>query len=198
MNNLEQVELIEKIKKEKCVTFDIREKYFKEKDFQEIRNWLEIHGIDRHITLELKSAGVIILISSPNKENKVLVQVRSSEKARLGIFGGSIENNETPIETAIRELKEETGIEVRKEQLNFLEINEHDLEYKNGDKAHYVATLYVLKLNEYPEIKLDSESNGILTISKGNLKEYTDVKNTNSLQLNKCWQNTISKVLEIL
>ena len=122
------------------------------------------------------------------------MQVRSSEKARLGIFGGGIENNETPIEADIRELKEETGIEACEEQLDFLEINEHDLEYENGDKVHYVASLYLLKLSEYPTIKLDSESNGILTISKENYRDYTDIQNINSLQLHKYWQNTISNV----
>ena len=197
MDNLEQRELIQKIKKEKCVTFNTIEKYFKGKNFKEIRNWLETNNIDRHTAIYIKSAGVVILISSPNKNDKVLVQVRSSEKARLGIFGGGIENNETPIEAAIRELKEETGIEACEEQLDFLEINEHDLEYENGDKVHYVASLYLLKLSEYPTIKLDSESNGILTISKDNFKDYTNVQNINSLQLHKCWQNTISNVLGI-
>lgn len=196
MKNLEEIKLIEKIKKEKCVTFDTREKYFKGKNFKEIRNWLEIHNIDRHITIELKSAGVIILISIPNNKEKVLLQVRATEKDRLGIFGGGIENNETPIETAIRELKEETGIEAKKEQLEFLEINEHDLEYENGDKAHYTATIYILRFNEYPKIKLDNESNGILVISKDNFKDYTNVQNID-LQLHECWKDTISKVLEI-
>lgn len=197
MKNLEEIKLIEKIKKEKCVTFDTREKYFKGKKFKEIRNWLEIHNIDRHITIELKSAGVIILISIPNNKEKVLLQVRATEKNRLGIFGGGIENDETPIETAIRELKEETGIEAKKEQLEFLEINEHDLEYENGDKARYTATLYLFKLNEYPKIKLDNESNGILAVSKDNFKDYTNVQNVNSLQLHECWKDTISKVLGI-
>lgn len=197
MKNIEEVELIEKIKKEKCITFKTREKYFKGKNFKEIRNWLEIHNIDRHIVIELKSAGVVILISTPNNKEKVLVQVRATEKARLAVFGGGIEDNETPIEAAIRELKEETGIEAKKEQLEFLEINEHDLEYENGDKARYIATIYVLRLSEYPKIKLDNESNGILAISKDNFKDYTNVQDINSLQLYEYWKNTISKVLGI-
>lgn len=183
MKSIEELELIEKIKKEKRVTFKTREKYFKGKNFKEIRNWLEIHNIDRHIAVELNSAGVVILISAPNNKEKVLVQVRATEKARLGVFGGGIEDNEAPIEAAIRELKEETGIEAKKEQLEFLEINEHDLEYENGDKVHYTATIYVLKLREYPKIKLDNESNGILAISKDNFKDYTNVQDINSLQL---------------
>ena len=178
MESLDKAQLIEKIKKEKRITFDIKEKYFKDKNFKEIRNWLEIHNIDRHISIDIKSAGVVILISSLTENNKVLVQVRSSEKARLGIFGGGIEKNETPIQGAIRELKEETGIKVCEEQLEFLEINEHDLEYANGDKAHYIASLYLLRLSEYPIIKLDNESNGILAISKYNYKDYTNIENS--------------------
>ena len=140
MENFEEIELVDKIKKEKCVTFNTIENYFSGKNFKEIRDWLEIHNIYRHIAIELKSAGVIILISNNNKE-KVLLQVRANERARLGIFGGGIESNETPIKTAISELREETGIEIKKEQLDFLEINEHDIEYENGDKVHYTATL---------------------------------------------------------
>lgn len=197
MDNLEEAEVIEKIQKEEHITFDIKEKYFKGKSFKEIRNWLEIHNIDRHITIDIKSAGVIILISSLNENNKVLVQVRASEKARLGIFGGGIEKNETPIQAAIRELEEETGIKVCEEQLEFLEINEHDLKYENGDKAHYVASLYLLKLSEYPIIKLDRESNGILVISKDNYNDYINMNDTNSLQLHICWQDIISRILGI-
>lgn len=197
MDDLEKEKLIEKIEKEKRITLDIKEKYFKGKSFKEIRNWLEIHNMDRHIAIDIKTAGVIILISNLNEDNKVLVQVRADERARLGVFGGGIEKNETPIQAAIRELKEETGIKVSEEQLEFLEINEHDLEYTNGDKAHYVASLYLLKLSEYPTIKLDSESNGILAISKNNYKDYANIENVNSLQLNRCWQSIIRKVLGI-
>lgn len=71
------------------------------------------------------------------------------------------------------------------------------MEYENSDKARYTATLYVLRLNEYPKIKLDNESNGILVISKDNFKDYMNVQNINSLQLHECWKDTISKVLGI-
>ncbi len=59
MENFEEIELVDKIKKEKCVTFNTIENYFSGKNFKEIRDWLEIHNIDRHIAIELKSAGII-------------------------------------------------------------------------------------------------------------------------------------------
>jgi len=190
-------ELVRQIIRQNAVTLKVREKYFKEKDFKFIRDWLEKHNIDRHLSIDVKSAGILLLISNSNENNKVLVQVRSSEKNRLGIFGGGIEGNETPIECAIRELREETGMEVDESQLEFLEINEHNLEYKNGDKVHYIAHIYILRLNEYPFIKLDNESNGMISISKENYKYFIDVKDTNLLQLHKCWWKTVLTVLEI-
>lgn len=195
MENITNNELIEKIINEKRVTLEIKEKYFKEKGFKEIRNWLEENNLDRHMKIDVESAGVVIVISNQNEKDKVLVQVRASEKNRLGIFGGGIEEGETPIEGAIRELKEETGIEVNKEQLDFFEINEHDLEYKNGDKVNYIAHIYTLKLSEYPVIKLDSESNGVIVISKENYGDFANVEDTKVLQLHKCWWNTIDKIL---
>lgn len=195
MENITNNELIEKIINEKRVTLEIKERYFKEKGFKEIRNWLEENNLDRHMKIDVESAGVVIVISNPNENDRVLVQVRASEKNRLGIFGGGIEKNETPIEAAIRELKEETGIEIYKEQLDFFEVNEHDLQYKNGDKVNYISNIYILKLSEYPLIKLDSESNGVIVISKDNYEDYANVKDKNVLQLHKCWWKTIYKIL---
>ncbi len=194
MDNIEPI--IEQIKKEECVNFNIMEKYFKGRNFKEIRDYLESHVIDRHITLYLKSAGVIILISNSQKD-KVLLQVRSSEKNRLGIFGGGIENDEIPVEAAIRELREELGIEINKKQLKFLGVNEHNLKYENGDKVHYLASLYLLRLNDYPIIKLDNESNGILAISKQNYRDFINKNDENTLQLHKCWEGVIGKILNI-
>ena len=84
-----------------------------------------------------------------------------------------------------------------KSNLNFLKFNKHNLEYENGDKVNYIAYVYVLKFNEYPQIKLNNESNGIIAISKENYKDFTYIDDTNLLQLHKCWIETIRKVLNI-
>lgn len=196
MKDLLQQQLVEKIKEEKCVSFDTKEKYLKGKNFEEIRDWLEKNKMDRYLPIHMKSTGIVILVSVPDESDKILVQIRADEAYKIGIFGGGIEDNETSIEAAIREIKEETGMEISEEQLDFLEMNEHDLEYSNGDKAHYVATIYLLKLTEYPFVKLNKESNGIIFLSKENCKNFMDVTNTNSLKLGEFWWDTIRKVLD--
>lgn len=51
MEDLIQHQLVEKIKIEKCVTFDTKEKYFKGKNIKEIRDWLEVNNMDRHLPI---------------------------------------------------------------------------------------------------------------------------------------------------
>lgn len=198
MDNLEKQKLIEEIKIAARVTYDIKEKYFKDMNYIEIRNWLEENGIDRHITIDMKSAGVIIIVKSKNKSDKILLQIRSTEEyPRIGVFGGGIEKNENSEDTAIRELKEELKLDILKENLNFFEIVDHNLKYKNGDKAHYQASIYTLELEEFPTIKLDDESTGIIAISRENYKNYVNIDNPKYLQIEKFWENTIEKILNI-
>lgn len=198
MNDIEIQNLIKDIKEANCVTYDIKDKYFKKMNYKEIRDWLEKYGIDRHMTIALKSAGVVFIIRAKSKNDKVLLQIRATEEnPRIGVFGGGIENNENPEDTIIRELKEEMNLSVSKEDLQFLEVVEHDLKYKNGDKAHYKASIYTLELKEFPTIKLDDESNGIIAISKENYNNFINVKDEKQLQIEKFWEKTIEKILNI-
>ena len=73
MNDIEIQDLIKNIKKINCVTYDIRDKYFKDMNYKDIRDWLEKHGIDRHITIDLISAGVIFIVKSKANNKKVLL-----------------------------------------------------------------------------------------------------------------------------
>ncbi len=194
---LKEENLAEKINSLDRVTTEIRNKYFKGKNFKYIRDWLENHNINKHTFIELECAGVAILISKPGEIEKVLVQIRSSEDNRMGFFGGGIEDGESSIDAAIRELKEESGIEISGTQLEFIEINEHDLEYKNGDKVFYKSYIYLLKLDYYPFIKIDNESNGFMLISKENYKNFTYLKDTKLFQLQPYLWETLVKILKL-
>lgn len=142
------------------VTAEIKKKYFADSGFGALRNWLEENGLDRHFPLELESTE--IAIKTPFG---ILMQIRPSDKDQLGVWGGVLEKDETPAQGAVRELREETGLIVNEEQLEFIEVNEHFHEYANHDKAYFKSYRYVLNLDYVPEITTDEESVGVFMVT---------------------------------
>ena len=78
-----------------------------------------------------------------NDEGKVLLQKRG-DSGKWGFPGGAIELGETPEETAVRELKEETGLDVEVESLIGI-YTDSDIKYPSGDEAHSICIVYKLK-----------------------------------------------------
>ena len=98
----------------------------------------------------LNCAGGIVL-----KDGKVLLQHRS-DNGEWGLIGGLLELNETYLEGALREVKEETGLTVR--PISFLGIfHNHHMEWPNGDKAHTIGAYYVFEIVS-GEVRVDEES----------------------------------------
>jgi len=80
----------------------------------------------------MASASVIF----EGKNNTVLLQLRDNKTNNYpemwGLFGGTIENNETPIQAAVREMKEELGIDLQEKNLKLF------LNIKNGNEEYYI------------------------------------------------------------
>ena len=93
-----------------------------------------------------------------NDKNEILLNLRSDTNT-WGIPGGSMELHETIEETAVRELKEEAGINAdRLELVAVLSGDEYYFEYPNGDKMCTVIVLFKV-LNYTGEVKVsDNES----------------------------------------
>ena len=93
-----------------------------------------------------------------NDKNELLLNLRTDTNT-WGIPGGSMELNETIEETAIRELKEETGISADElELVSVLSGKDYYFEYPNGDKMCTVIILFKV-LNYTGNIKVsDNES----------------------------------------
>ena len=117
----------------------------------------------------LIGVGATILVF--NNKNELLLNLRSDTN-NWGIPGGSKELNETLEECAIRELKEETNINVNDlELITVLSGNEYYFKYPNEDELDCVIVLY--KVSDYDgELNInDGESKKLEFFSLDNMPE---------------------------
>ena len=66
-----------------------------------------------------------------------------------GILGGAVDPGESPAEAAVRETREEVGVEVR--LLRLLDVlggPDYEVTYPNGDRVAYVAAVYTAEITE--------------------------------------------------
>ena len=98
----------------------------------------------------LNAATTIII-----QDGKILLQ-RRTDNGKWGLIGGLMEMNETYQEAALRESREETGLEVR--LASFLGIyHNHDMVWANGDAAHVVTAFFTASIIS-GEPRIDEES----------------------------------------
>lgn len=79
-----------------------------------------------------------------NENGEVLLQ-RRGDSNKWGFPGGAIELGETPEMAVIREMKEETGLDVEVGELVGV-FTDCNMEYPNGDKAHSICIAYKAKV----------------------------------------------------
>ena len=155
--------IIKEIRQKGFVPEDVRKHCFSNLTILEIRNWLEANGLDRHTPLELTSTE--IAISTPEG---LLLQIRACDNNALGMWGGCLENDETPLEGAIRELYKETGLKFDPAYWFWVDTYDHTHTYANQDKAMYTTHRYVILLDYVPTPTLNSESNGYKLFNSAN------------------------------
>jgi ADP-ribose pyrophosphatase YjhB (NUDIX family) len=64
-----------------------------------------------------------------------------------GLVGGAIEVGESPAEAAVREAREEIGVDVELTRLvDVLAGPDYEVTYPNGDRVAYVATVYTARI----------------------------------------------------
>ena len=105
------------------------------------KNYIEwIRSKVGHAKIILIFAGGCIF----DKDGKVLLQ-RRGDSNKWGFPGGAIEIGETPEMAAVREAKEETGLDVKVSDLIGI-YTDCDMEYPNGDKAQSICIFYKLEV----------------------------------------------------
>ena len=98
----------------------------------------------------LNCAGALII-----RDEKILCQHRT-DNDRWGLIGGLLEMNETYEQAALREIREETGLEVKLD--SFLGIfHNHNMVWGNGDAAHVITAMYTASIVS-GEPRIDEES----------------------------------------
>ena len=131
----------------------------------------------------LIGAGATTLVFNSKKE--LLLNLRTDTNT-WGIPGGSMELYETIEETAIRELKEETGITAETlELVAVLSGKDYYFEYPNGDKMCTVIVLF--KVMNY---------NGTLKISDNESKSLQFFPLTNLPAMEKRAEMIVQKILD--
>lgn len=119
----------------------------------------------RFVLLQDGAAAVIL-----NDKNQILLQSRA-DRDKWGLPGGCQELGERFIDTVIREIKEETNLDVLESDLKLVDIvsgNSRRNDYPNGDVVINNTALYAT--NKYTgELKWDEESKSMKFFDLDNL-----------------------------
>lgn len=113
-------------------------------------------GVLKHKFVLLQDGAAAIIV---NKEGQILLQSRA-DRDEWGLPGGCQELGERFQDTVIREVKEETNLDIREEDLELIDIVSGESRrsmYPNGDVVFNNTVLYCVRTYS-GELKWDSES----------------------------------------
>ena len=120
---------------------------------------------------EMKFACVCLIF---NEENKLLLVRRADNDEWMGgkfaLVGGTVEENEIPEETIIRETKEEVNLTLKKPKLVYSTIE--------GTTFLYV---FVSKVTSSDKIKLNDEHSGYIWVNSTQIGEYDTVPDLDTM-----------------
>lgn len=126
-------------------------------------------GTLKHKFVLLQDGAAAIIV---NDKGQILLQSRA-DRDKWGLPGGCQELGERFQDTIIREIKEETNLDVKEEDLELIDIvsgSTRRNDYPNGDVVINNTALYCIK--KYSgEIKWDSESKNMKFFDINNLPE---------------------------
>ena len=104
---------------------------------------------------------------------KLLLEKRRDSDT-WGLVGGGVKNYEEPIDAIAREIKEELGIRIPKNQFRKLAVYGEPgriAAYCDGSVWRMVVVVFALELEKEPEITISAESRDMRFFSKEELKE---------------------------
>ena len=151
-----------------------------------IRLWM---GVLQHKIILLQDGAAAIII---NSEGKILLQSRA-DRNLWGLPGGCQELGESFKDTIIREVKEETNLDVEEKDLELIDIvsgKTRKNSYPNGDVVINNTALYCIR-HYTGELKIDEESKKMKFFDLNNLP-----KNQNDPDLIEAYKKYKRKQIE--
>lgn len=137
----------------------------------------------KHDSINLTGVNVLII----NDKNEVLLQKRGTYPFKWGLIGGITELGESLEETAIREAKEETGLDIKElELLGTTSGEKCYIEFPNGDKAYFISIGYVSKSFSGNLTIDNNETKELKFFSHENLPE--DIPNSHKIMISKYYK----------
>jgi len=125
-----------------------------------------------------KTNGACVLVSL---DKKILLIKRSeTDKSMPGVWefpSGTKEKNESIIECVVRETKEETGIEIKAENLIAGDVEHYSFVNREGIKKEVDEHTYICHLKEKLLVHLTSEHSNYAWVGLDNLDDYFSDKN---------------------
>lgn len=107
-----------------------------------------------HELLLLPSVTVLLR----GEEGRLLLALHAGHSDGWGAIGGAVDPGESPAEAAVREAREEIGVEVRIERLlDVLGGPAYEVTYPNGDRTAYVTAVYQASVVEGTPAPADGE-----------------------------------------
>ena len=101
-----------------------------------------LRAVIGHELLLLPSVSVL-----PVDERGRVLLVRHAGDVRWAVLGGVVELGEAPAQTAIREAREEIGVDVRIGRLvDVLGGPDYEVTYPHGDRAAYVTAVFEVEI----------------------------------------------------
>lgn len=98
-----------------------------------------LRGVIGHELVPLPSVSVIVV----DDHARLLLVRHTSNRDGWAVPGGAVDIGESPAQAAVREIREETGLQIS--QLRLLDVlggSDYEVTYPNGDWVAYVTAVY--------------------------------------------------------
>ncbi len=137
-------------------------------------------GIAEHIARLRAAVGHdLILLPSvsvlpTDLDGRVLLARHADHPDEWAVLGGAVEIGESPAQAAIRETREEIGVEVKLGRLlDVLGGPDYEVSYPNGDRTAYVTAVYEAVITSGLPEPSDGELTEVAWFEPGQLPDLT-------------------------